>query len=44
MNITKEVSTLGQSLWLDNLSRSLIRDGTLPVPATIQRHRVAIVG
>lgn len=29
MNITKEVSTLGQSLWLDNLSRDLLRDGTL---------------
>jgi transaldolase len=29
MTITKDVSTLGQSLWLDNLSRSLIHDGTL---------------
>ncbi|MGK2952981.1 MAG: transaldolase [Thiobacillus sp.] len=29
MNITQHVTTLGQSLWLDNLSRSLIRDGTL---------------
>lgn len=29
MNITKQVASLGQSLWLDNLSRSLIRDGTL---------------
>jgi transaldolase len=29
MNATQHVSTLGQSLWLDNLSRSLIRDGTL---------------
>ncbi|MFP5419158.1 MAG: transaldolase [Gammaproteobacteria bacterium] len=29
MNATQQVNTLGQSLWLDNLSRSLIRDGTL---------------
>ena len=29
MNPTQLVTTLGQSLWLDNLSRSLIRDGTL---------------
>jgi len=29
MNATQQVATLGQSLWLDNLSRSLIRDGTL---------------
>lgn len=29
MNTTQHVTTLGQSLWLDNLSRSLIRDGTL---------------
>lgn len=29
MNATQQVTTLGQSLWLDNLSRSLIRDGTL---------------
>ena len=29
MNTTQHVATLGQSLWLDNLSRSLIRDGTL---------------
>ncbi|MHB0918020.1 MAG: transaldolase [Thiobacillus sp.] len=29
MNAAQHVATLGQSLWLDNLSRSLIRDGTL---------------
>ena len=29
MNATRHVTALGQSLWLDNLSRSLIRDGTL---------------
>ena len=29
MKTTLHVTTLGQSLWLDNLSRSLIRDGTL---------------
>jgi transaldolase len=29
MNITQQVASLGQSLWLDNLSRSLIHDGTL---------------
>jgi transaldolase len=29
MNATQHVTTLGQSLWLDNLSRSLIHDGTL---------------
>jgi len=29
MNATQHVTTLGQSLWLDNLSRDLIRDGTL---------------
>ena len=29
MNAAQHVTTLGQSLWLDNLSRSLIRDGTL---------------
>ncbi len=29
MNTTQHISTLGQSLWLDNLSRSLIHDGTL---------------
>ncbi|MDP2056129.1 MAG: transaldolase, partial [Thiobacillus sp.] len=29
MNATQHVTALGQSLWLDNLSRSLIRDGTL---------------
>jgi transaldolase len=29
MNISQRVTALGQSLWLDNLSRSLIRDGTL---------------
>ncbi|HMM46563.1 MAG TPA: transaldolase [Thiobacillaceae bacterium] len=29
MNITKQVTALGQSLWLDNLSRSLVCDGTL---------------
>ena len=29
MNAAHHTTTLGQSLWLDNLSRSLIRDGTL---------------
>ena len=29
MNPTQHVTTLGQRLWLDNLSRSLIRDGIL---------------
>jgi len=29
MNPTQHVTTLGQSLWLDNLSRSLIHGGTL---------------
>ena len=29
MNTTQHVTTLGQSLWLDNLSRSLLHDGTL---------------
>lgn len=29
MNAALHITTLGQSLWLDNLSRSLIRDGTL---------------
>jgi transaldolase len=29
MNTTQHVTALGQSLWLDNLSRSLLRDGTL---------------
>ena len=29
MNVTQHVTTLGQSLWLDNLSRSLIHDGIL---------------
>jgi transaldolase len=29
MNPTLQVTSLGQSLWLDNLSRSLIKDGTL---------------
>ncbi|MBT9568988.1 MAG: transaldolase [Thiobacillus sp.] len=29
MNTTQQIAALGQSLWLDNLSRSLIRDGTL---------------
>lgn len=29
MNPTRHVTTLGQSLWLDNLSRSHIRDGVL---------------
>lgn len=29
MNATQSVASLGQSLWLDNLSRSLIHDGTL---------------
>jgi transaldolase len=29
MNATRHTAALGQSLWLDNLSRSLIRDGTL---------------
>lgn len=29
MNATQQVTSLGQSLWLDNLSRSLIHDGTL---------------
>lgn len=29
MNATQHVTALGQSLWLDNLSRSLLRDGTL---------------
>lgn len=29
MNPTQQVVALGQQLWLDNLSRSLIRDGTL---------------
>jgi transaldolase len=29
MNATQHVTTLGQSLWLDNLSRDLIRDGAL---------------
>jgi transaldolase len=29
MNAALHVTTLGQSLWLDNLSRSLLRDGTL---------------
>jgi transaldolase len=29
MNVPQQVTALGQRLWLDNLSRSLIRDGTL---------------
>ena len=29
MNAAQHVAALGQSLWLDNLSRSLLRDGTL---------------
>lgn len=29
MNAARQVTALGQSLWLDNLSRSLIREGTL---------------
>jgi transaldolase len=29
MNATQHVTKLGQSLWLDNLSRDLLRDGTL---------------
>ena len=29
MNTTQQITALGQSLWLDNLSRSLIHDGTL---------------
>ncbi|MHB1214905.1 MAG: transaldolase [Thiobacillus sp.] len=29
MNAAQHIASLGQSLWLDNLSRSLIRDGTL---------------
>src|SRR5215472_13505655 len=29
MNITQELHDLGQSLWLDNLSRELITSGTL---------------
>lgn len=29
MNAAQHATTLGQSLWLDNLSRSLIRDGAL---------------
>ncbi|HSJ48147.1 MAG TPA: transaldolase [Gammaproteobacteria bacterium] len=29
MNVTQKITTLGQSLWLDNLSRNLLRDGTL---------------
>jgi transaldolase len=29
MNATQHVTTLGQRLWLDNLSRDLLRDGTL---------------
>jgi len=29
MNATQQVTSLGQSLWLDNLSRSLIHDGIL---------------
>lgn len=29
MNTTQHVASLGQSLWLDNLSRSLLHDGTL---------------
>ena len=29
MNATQHVTAFGQSLWLDNLSRSLLRDGTL---------------
>ncbi len=29
MNTTQHVTALGQSIWLDNLSRSLLHDGTL---------------
>jgi transaldolase len=29
MNVTQKITTLGQSLWLDNLSRDLLREGTL---------------
>ena len=29
MNAIKQIAELGQSLWLDNLSRSLIQQGTL---------------
>lgn len=29
MNPTQQIASLGQSLWLDNLSRDLLRDGTL---------------
>jgi len=29
MNATKQLHDLGQSLWLDNITRSLVSDGTL---------------
>ncbi len=29
MNVTQKITTLGQSLWLDNLSRDLLRNGSL---------------
>ena len=29
MNAIKQITELGQSLWLDNLSRGLIKQGTL---------------
>jgi transaldolase len=29
MNRTRQLSALGQSLWLDNISRALLEDGTL---------------
>lgn len=29
MSTTQHITTIGQSLWLDNSSRSLIRDGNL---------------
>ncbi|HEU4730598.1 MAG TPA: hypothetical protein VFT22_22025 [Kofleriaceae bacterium] len=29
MNRTRQLSALGQSLWLDNISRALLDDGTL---------------
>ena len=29
MNRTRQLSALGQSLWLDNINRALLDDGTL---------------
>ena len=38
MKLTSSLHNLGQSLWLDNITRGMLNDGTLEVEITGVKH------